>query len=153
MLLIIFVGDDWFNLTEISEKEYEEKGRKITLLTMTFNTFVWFQIFNEVNARRVNNEKNVVEGIFKNSIFWGVICVTVAAQILLVEFGGSFVLVEPLTWDQWLICVGFGAGEMIWHQLVILVPVDFQDGIQQMDADALFKRDLPDLKDVQVHTQ
>jgi len=159
LLLIIFCGDgtfgpDWFNLKETSEHEFEDEDRKVTLLTLVFNTFVWFQIFNEVNARRVNNEKNVFEGIFKNSIFWGVIIVTIGAQIILVqvEFLGGFIEVKPLNGQQWLICIAFGAGEMIWHQLVILVPVNFQDGIQQMNAEELFKRDLEDLPNVQVTT-
>jgi len=134
LLLILFLGEDWLDLEEQSAKDEEEFDRKETLLTIVFNTFVWFQIFNEINARRVNNEKNVFEGIFKNSIFWGVIIVTIGAQALLVQFGGTFVHTVGLDAVQWFFCIGFGAGELIWHQLVIMVPVNIYDGIKFIDV-------------------
>merc|ERR1719361_1621132 len=154
LLLILFCGDGWPDLEEISEIEEEENddGRKTTLLTVCFNTFVWFQIFNEVNARRVNNEKNVFEGIFKNPIFWGVIVVTVVAQVPLIEFGGDFTSTTPLSATEWGFCVGLGAGELLWHQLVILVPVDFNDGIQMVNAEVLFKKD-PEFAPDAVHVK
>jgi len=38
------------------------------LNTMVFNTFVWMQIFNELNNRRLDNKFNIFEGMFKN--YW-----------------------------------------------------------------------------------
>ena len=38
-------------------------------MTVVFNVFVWMQIFNFFPARRINDEKNFFEGMFKNWIF------------------------------------------------------------------------------------
>merc|ERR1712029_562602 len=111
LLLILFLGDQWLGIEDLSAEE--DDGRKVTLLTVVFNTFVWFQIFNEVNARRVNNEKNVFEGIFKNMIFWGVIAVTVVCQVLFIEACGDFCATTRLNGEQWAMSIGFGAGELI----------------------------------------
>merc|ERR1712228_5069 len=93
--------------------------RKEYLLTVGFNTFVWF-------------------------------------QILLVEFGGEFNFIEPDTTalepKDWGICIAFGAAELIWHQVVILVPVDFNDGIQMVNSAVLFRRD-PEFEMVSVKTE
>ena len=151
LLVLIFAGESLFNIDGSLHNE-----RKEYLLTVVFNTFVWFQIFNEVNARRVNNEKNVFEGIFKNSIFWGVILITIICQVLLVEFGGEAEFLETdttsLSGRDWGICIGFGAGEFIWHQIVILVPVDFNDGIQMVNSEVLFRKD-PEFEMVAVKTE
>ena len=32
--------------------------------TIIFNTFVWMQIFNFINSRRIRDEINVFEGIY-----------------------------------------------------------------------------------------
>ena len=37
--------------------------------TLVFNTFVFAQIFNPVNCRRLNNRLNIFEGILKNRYF------------------------------------------------------------------------------------
>ena len=39
---------------------------------MIYNTFVWMQLFNEINCRRIFNELNMVDGVFNNPIFVGI---------------------------------------------------------------------------------
>jgi Ca2+ transporting ATPase len=53
--------------------------------TMIFNTFVFMQVFNQINSRKLGeNEFNVFENFFNNSLFIGIMLVTVFVQILLV---------------------------------------------------------------------
>jgi P-type Ca2+ transporter type 2C len=40
-----------------------------SLNTLIFNTFVWLQIFNELNNRRLDNKLNIFEGITRNYFF------------------------------------------------------------------------------------
>jgi magnesium-transporting ATPase (P-type) len=40
--------------------------------TVIYNTFVWMQLFNEINCRRIFNELNMVKGVFNNPIFVGI---------------------------------------------------------------------------------
>jgi len=119
MLIILFYGDKLFNLDKAS---YEEKDNPTKHGTILFNTFVWMQIFNEINSRKCHGERNVFKGIFDNYIFVGVILGTTCAQIILIEFGGYAFSTKGLSWDQWLICVAIGAFELIWGQIVATVP-------------------------------
>ena len=45
---------------------------------------------------------------------------------------------------QWFFCIGFGAGELIWHQLVIMVPVNIYDGIKFIDVMGDCKTEQPE---------
>merc|ERR1712176_530522 len=126
-------------------------GRRTVHLTVVFNVFVWMQIFNEINARKVNNERNVFQGIHKNWIFWMIIVISVFAQIILVQFGGAFASTLALNATEWGYSIAWGAGIIIWHQLVISFPIDLNDGIQIVNSDVLFKRDLEDA--IQINVQ
>eukprot|EP01126_Amoeba_proteus_P065235 TRINITY_DN923_c0_g3_i3.p1 TRINITY_DN923_c0_g3~~TRINITY_DN923_c0_g3_i3.p1 ORF type:complete len:199 (+),score=27.90 TRINITY_DN923_c0_g3_i3:214-810(+) len=64
--------------------------------TFIFNTFVFLQVFNEINSRKVNKEFNVFSGIFSNGVFVGIILITIVVQILMVEYGGQAVSTVPL---------------------------------------------------------
>lgn len=37
--------------------------------TFLFNTFVWMTIFNFLNARVLNDQLNIMEGVFRNPLF------------------------------------------------------------------------------------
>merc|ERR1712176_287067 len=76
-------------------------GRYTRHLTVVFNVFVWMQIFNEINARKVNNERNVFEGIHKNWIFWMIIAISIVAQFILIEVGGQFASTLDLNATEW----------------------------------------------------
>jgi magnesium-transporting ATPase (P-type) len=57
-------------------------------LTVVFNLFVLFQIFNMLGARKINDELNIFEGILTNAMFLGVWLVIVLGQFFIVTFGG-----------------------------------------------------------------
>eukprot|EP00744_Colponema_vietnamica_P000450 GILI01000815.1.p2 GENE.GILI01000815.1~~GILI01000815.1.p2 ORF type:complete len:1124 (+),score=399.86 GILI01000815.1:165-3536(+) len=82
--------------------------------TYVFNTFVLMQLFNEINARKLGNEMNILEGIRDCPLFGYIWVVTMGVQILLVEFGNIAFNChrDGLTWQQWLICVAFGTGSL-----------------------------------------
>ncbi|XP_033959845.1 plasma membrane calcium-transporting ATPase 1-like [Pseudochaenichthys georgianus] len=90
--------------------------------TIVFNTFVLMQIFNEINARKIHGERNVFEGILKNTIFCVILLGTLLAQILIVQFGGSPFSCVALNWQQWLICACLGLGSLLWGQVVSSIP-------------------------------
>ena len=52
----------------IPDTDHTDKGDKI-MTTLVFNTFVFAQIFNLINCRRLDNRLNIFEGIFKNRYF------------------------------------------------------------------------------------
>ncbi len=53
---------------------------------MIFNTFVFMQIFNEINARKIKaNEYNVFDGFFNNFLFLFVEVLTIVVQVALMQ--------------------------------------------------------------------
>ena len=64
-------------------------------MTNVFNIFVFLQIFNMINARKINDEKNVFEGIFTNKMFIFIWFFIAIVQVLLVEFGSTAMEVSP----------------------------------------------------------
>jgi len=110
---------------------------------LVFNVFVWLQVFNELNMRKVNGEINIFDGFFSNWIFLVILFITAALQILMIEVFGPFVETEPLDWQEWLICVGFGASALIVGLILRLIPVDVEWGRVGPPPDA-FARDLPE---------
>ncbi|KAH9753202.1 calcium-transporting ATPase 12 plasma membrane-type [Citrus sinensis] len=93
------------------------KGRSIFSVnesvkdTMIFNTFVFCQIFNEFNARKLE-KKNIFKGIHKNKLFLAIIGITIVLQLIMVEFLKKFADTERLNWGQWAACIGIAA--MSW---------------------------------------
>lgn len=64
------------------------RGRPLTAgptqhFTIIFNTFVMMTLFNEINARKIHGQRNVVEGLFTNPIFYSIWIVTMIAQVSL----------------------------------------------------------------------
>jgi len=90
--------------------------------TVVFNTFVWMQIFNEFNNRRLDNKFNIFEGITKNYFFIGINCIMVGGQIMIVFIGKAAFSITPLNGIQWAVCVVLAAFCLPWAILIRLVP-------------------------------
>jgi len=84
---------DWDGSPLYSEKE--EFYGVSRHMTNVFNIFVVLQVFNMVNARKINDEVNIFEGFFQNKMFLGVWLVIIAMQVIIVEIGSSVMQVSP----------------------------------------------------------
>jgi len=94
--------------------------------TLLFNTFVFCQIFNEINSRKVNKQLNVFDGILTNWVFLGVLAFTAVAQVLIVEFGGAATQTVPLSAGEWIYCVGIGFFSLPVGFFLRLIPVPME---------------------------
>lgn len=89
--------------------------------TLYFNTFVFCQIFNEINARKLNGEINVFDKLFANNVFSAVIVITIVVQICMVQLlplsskGGTALQVMQIDVNFWIISVCLGALELPWN--------------------------------------
>ncbi|KZV57048.1 calcium-transporting ATPase 13, plasma membrane-type [Dorcoceras hygrometricum] len=90
--------------------------------TLIFNTFVLCQVFNEFNARKLD-EKNVFKGVHKNKLFLGIVGITVILQVVMVEFLKKFADTERLNWGQWGLCIGIAAASWPIGWLAKCIPV------------------------------
>jgi len=113
---ILFKGDLLFDATGYTMQPGEAYLQSRPHYTVIFNAFVWCQIFNEFNSRRLDNEPSAFRGVLKSPIFLGIIVATVAVQYAFVEFGGEYTKTVPLTKRDWLATVLIGA---------VTVPIGF----------------------------
>lgn len=90
--------------------------------TLVFNTFVWMQIFNALNCRRIDNRANIFEGMWKNWLFMAIFATMICGQILIVFVGGEAFVVTPLTGHQWAISIVIGLFSLLFGLLIRAIP-------------------------------
>lgn len=116
-LVLYFAGPSIFKYS--GEDEMEQ------LQTMVFNTFVWMQIFNSLNNRRLDNRFNIFEGIQRNWFFAGIFLIMVGGQTLIIFVGGRAFQVRRQFGDQWGVAIVLGAISIPVGIIVRLVPNEF----------------------------
>ena len=80
-------------------------------MTMIFNTFVFYSLFNQINSRIINNDLNIFHRILDNWMFIAVTSTEILIQYLIVQFGGLIFKCnkEGLTLSQWEWCICLAA--------------------------------------------
>lgn len=97
------------------------------LTTVIFNSFVWMQIFNALNNRRLDNKFNIFEGLTRNLFFVGIILIMIGGQVLIIFVGGRAISVvdPPLDGVQWGISIVLGALSIPIGVIIRLIPDEF----------------------------
>ncbi|BCR96668.1 putative calcium transporting ATPase (Pmc1) [Aspergillus luchuensis] len=113
---LYFAGDRILSL------DMDDHNERLQLNTIIFNTFVWMQIFNEFNCRRLDNKLNVLEGVWKNRWFIVINFLMVGGQILIVFVGGAAFGVVRLSGTQWAICLGCAVVCIPWAAVLKFIP-------------------------------
>merc|ERR1712223_1334635 len=90
--------------------------------TMIFNSFVMMTLFNEINARKIHGQRNVFIGLFTNPIYYVIWIATFISQIIIIQFGGIAFSTRPLNLEQWIWCIFFGLGTLVWQQIITTIP-------------------------------
>ena len=105
-----FEEDQINNLYE-AYKWYTSTYGNTVHVTMIFNTFVFYSLFNQINSRVINNNLNIFHRILDNWMFLAVTGTEMLIQFLLVQFGGLVFKCnkEGLTLSQWEWCLGLAA--------------------------------------------
>ncbi|XP_052678774.1 plasma membrane calcium-transporting ATPase 2-like isoform X5 [Crassostrea angulata] len=120
VFVLLFEGN---NLFEIDDGKYQKIHAPPTQhFTIIFNSFVMMTLFNEVNARKIHGQRNILEGLKRNPVFLGIWIGTFVAQIILVQFGGTVFSTKALTLDQWFWCVFLGVSTLLWGQIITTIP-------------------------------
>lgn len=115
---LLFVGDVYLDIPS----GRGEGGTASVHFTIIFNTFVMMTMFNEINSRKIHGERNVLEGLIRNPVFYSMWIMTVLAQAFIVQYGGEAFSTKELTLDQWMWCILFGFGTLLWGQLITSIP-------------------------------
>lgn len=104
---------------------YEDVEVDTLLQTAIFNTFVWMQIFNQYNNRRLDNKFNIFEGVQRNYFFIGIQFIIIGGQIIIIEFGGKAFSVTRLNAREWGYSVVLGLLSLPFAVLIRLIPDEF----------------------------
>jgi len=96
---------------ECSERQDDEQR---TTNSLVFNVFIWLQLFNEINSRKINDELNVFSGLLSNWIFPTVWVIIVGFQciIMLIPGVGNIFSVDPISGLEWGVSIAVGAGSL-----------------------------------------
>ncbi|KAH7021032.1 putative calcium P-type ATPase [Microdochium trichocladiopsis] len=100
---------------------------------LVFNTFVWMQIFNQWNNRRLDNKFNILEGLTQNWFFIGINVIMCGAQVLIIFFGGIPFSIPtttaegrpPQSGPQWGIALICGLLSIPIGMLIRCIPDEF----------------------------
>ena len=97
-----------------------------THMTIVFNIFVIYTLFNQLNCRVINDQFNIFIRIEKNFFFPLITICELSLQVILIQFGKeAFKVTERgLTWNQWGICIGFSALTFVLCVIIKLIPID-----------------------------
>ena len=85
ILVFHFAGKHFFNFQSDPNDQSVEINNDEKLKTLVFNAFVFDQIFNSINCRRIDNKKNVFEGIHRNWYFMTITLLGMSGIILRVR--------------------------------------------------------------------
>ena len=100
--------------------------------TIFFNTFVFLQVFNSINSRKLlKKEANVFVGISNNPMYLVIQLIIVLGQVFLIQFGGRAVRTQPLTLNQHLGCILIGLISLVLGFVIKKLPFDFEDSDEQ----------------------
>jgi Ca2+-transporting ATPase len=102
--------------------DYDTAEEKASLPTLVFNTFVWMQIFNALNNRRLDNHFNVFEGITHNWFFIAILAIMIGGQTMIVFVGGAAFSVVRIDGIQWAISIVLGFLSLLVGVVVRLIP-------------------------------
>ncbi|KAL4062136.1 Ca-transporting ATPase [Scleroderma citrinum] len=90
--------------------------------TLVFNTFVFAQIFNSVNSRRLDRKLNVFQGLFRNHYFIIITLIEIIVQVVIVFIGGAAFQVTHIGPREWGISLCLGAVSLPLGALIRLLP-------------------------------
>ena len=97
-----------------------------THMTLIFDVFVCYTLFNQVNCRIIDDSFNTFKRINKGLLFILVTSIELAIQILLSQFGYTVFhcVFHGLSFIQWMICLAISLSTMIFNILIKLIPLE-----------------------------
>ena len=110
----------------VAYKEYSNSNGGTVHMTIIFNVFVIYTLFNQINCRVIDDSFNILKRITRSLLFPLITLVEMALQVLIVCFGKSVFHVanNGLTGEQWGICFGFSAITFVVSIIIKLLPID-----------------------------
>ena len=110
---VLGISNDW------SLPHFEWNKNNGYQVTIFFTVFVYFQVFNSINCRKINKrQRNVFEGITSHLHFVFYEIIIIAMHLILVTFGGSGLRLKRLTLLQHIVCFLCASSSLLIDYLV-----------------------------------
>ena len=112
------------NLKE-AYKEYVNSNCATVHMSLIFNIFVFYTLFNQINCRVIDDSFNILVRITRSFLFPLICLCEIGLQVLIIYIGKSpfHIVNEGFTGEQWGICIGFSAVTFVVSFLVKLIPI------------------------------
>lgn len=117
--MLYFAGDKLLG-AHLDNNDLDHRSKQLS--TVVFNAFVWMQIFNEFNNRRLDNKFNIFEGMLRNYWFLGINAIMVGGQVMIVYVGGEAFGVTRLSGILWAVCIICALGCLPWAVVLRILP-------------------------------
>ena len=110
----------------VAFKEYSNANGGSVHMTIIFNVFVIYTLFNQINCRMIDDSFNIFKRITRSLLFPLITLIEMGLQVLIVCLGKSIFHVanNGLTGVQWGICFGFSAITFVVSIIGKLLPFD-----------------------------
>ena len=106
-------------------KLYVDSNCATTHLSLIFNIFVFYTLFNQFNCRVIDDSFNIFVRISKSYLFILICLLEMILQVVIIFIGKSplHVVDDGFTGEQWGICIGFSAITFVVSFIVKLIPI------------------------------
>jgi Ca2+ transporting ATPase len=119
---------DWKEYANLAlaYKGYSSKYGATAHMTIVFNVFVIYTLFNQFNARVIDDSFNIFFNLHNNIYFIIVTAIELGLHALLIEFASNAFKVAQhgLTGTEWGICIGFGALTFLVSIVAKMIPLE-----------------------------
>ncbi|PWY98228.1 calcium-translocating P-type ATPase [Testicularia cyperi] len=120
ILVLDFAGKRLLGMNATLEADRLREDTELSALI--FNTFVWCQLFNQVNSRSLTRKLNIFSNLHKNPWFLGILAIEIGFQVLIMFVGGAAFNVIELTGRDWAVSIVIGAVSWPLAVLIRLLP-------------------------------
>ena len=119
--------DEWktFSLYDAFDY-YNFQYGSTTHMTLIFNIFVFYTLFNQINCRILDDSLNTCVRINKSLMFILVTLCEMFIQVLIVEFGAGIFhcVIGGLSFSQWRICILLSLTTFIFNFGIKFIPIE-----------------------------
>ena len=105
--------------------EYVDSNCATTHMTLIFNIFVFYTLFNQINCRVIDDSLNIFIRMNRSLLFPLICLLEMVLQVVIIFIGKSpfHVVNEGFTGEQWGICIGFSAITFVVSIIVKFIPI------------------------------
>jgi len=102
---------------------YDKSYDKLTHFTYIYNTFVFLQLFNMINCRKIGRRDfNVFECFFHNWYFIGLFTLIAVVQFCQVNYLSDITQTVSLSRSEWGSCIAVGSTNLVISAIIKLLP-------------------------------